>query len=70
MIKSGSYERSRQNIFEAIGARLMDAGASAVVLGCTEIPLGFDAGRVDYPVVNATRILAQAAVDWALGKRA
>jgi len=69
-IKAGSYDRSRRDTFEAVGARLVSAGARAVILGCTEIPLGFKAEGVDYPVVNATRVLAQAAVDWALGRRA
>lgn len=67
-IKAGSYERAWQDTFEKIGSTLIAAGAKAVILGCTEIPLGFDVDRVDYPVVNATRVLAQAAVDWALGK--
>jgi aspartate racemase len=69
LVKAGGYDRQRQNTFEAIGSHLVTAGAEAVILGCTEIPLGFDAGRVDYPVINATRVLAQAAVDWALGRR-
>jgi len=69
-IKAGTYDRARQDVFEQIGSTLVAAGAGVVILGCTEIPLGFDAGRVDYPVINATRVLAQAAVDWALGKRA
>jgi aspartate racemase len=69
-VKAGNYDRARQDIFEAIGSVLVAAGAQVVILGCTEIPLGFDISRVEYPVVNATRVLAQAAVDWALGKRA
>lgn len=69
MVKSGSYRAERQGTFEAIGSKLMAAGATTVVLGCTEIPLEFDVVRVDYPVINATRVLAQVAVDWALGKR-
>jgi aspartate racemase len=69
-VKAGSYDRARTDIFEGIGSVLVAAGAQAVILGCTEIPLGFDISRVEYPVVNATRVLAQAAVDWALGKRA
>ena len=69
-VKAGIYDRARQDIFEGIGAALVAAGAQVVILGCTEIPLGFDSSRVGYPVVNATRVLAQAAVDWALGKRA
>jgi aspartate racemase len=68
-VKAGSYDRARQDIFEGIGSVLVAAGAQVVILGCTEIPLGFDTSRVEYPVVNATRVLAQAAVDWALGKR-
>ena len=69
-IKAGSYDLVRQDTFEIIGSKLAAAGAAAVILGCTEIPLGFNVNRVGYPVVNATRVLAQAAVDWALGKRA
>jgi aspartate racemase len=69
LVKAGGYDRRQRNTFESIGSNLVAAGAEAVILGCTEIPLGFDAVRVDYPVINATRVLAQAAVDWALGKR-
>jgi aspartate racemase len=69
LIKADTYDRSRQDVFERIGARLVEAGAQAVVLGCTEIPLAFNAERAGYPVVNATRALAEAAVQWALGKR-
>ncbi len=69
-VKAGSYDGARQGSFESIGSKLAAAGAAAVILGCTEIPLGFNANRVSYRVVNATRVLAQAAVDWALGRRA
>lgn len=68
-IKAGSYDGPSQGTFESIGLKLASAGASAIILGCTEIPLGFNPSRVAYPVVNATRVLAQAAVDWALGRR-
>ncbi len=68
-VKAGTYDTSRQDTFEYIGSKLAADGAAAVILGCTEIPLGFNPDRVDYPVINATRVLAQAAVDWALGKR-
>ena len=68
-VKAGEQNRYTQEIFHAIGMRLMKAGAKAVILGCTEIPLAFDANVVDYPTLNSTHILAEAAVDWALGKR-
>ena len=68
-IKAGTYDRARQDVFERIGSSLAESGAQAVILGCTEIPLGFHEERVSYRVVNATRVLAQAAVDWALERR-
>ncbi len=68
-IKAGSYDCEGQDVFERIGASLVARGARAVILGCTEIPLAFQCARADYMVVNATEVLARAAVDWALGKR-
>ena len=68
-IKAGTHNQATREIFESVGSRLMKAGAEAVILGCTEIPLSFEPGGASYPVLNPNRILAQAAVDWALGKR-
>ena len=45
-------------------------GATAVVLGCTEIPLGIQAGPADVlrvPVVDTIDALARAAIKWAAG---
>jgi len=67
-VKAGKMGAEPQEIFESAGARLIKEGAQSVILGCTEIPLAFDEHRVGYPTLNPTRILAQAAVDWALGK--
>lgn len=51
----------------ALVARGLHAqGASAVVLGCTEIPLGIAAGpELEFPVVDTIAALARAAIDWA-----
>jgi aspartate racemase len=48
---------------------LAQRGASAVVLGCTEIPLGLAAGPLDElpPVVDTIDALARAAIAWARG---
>lgn len=49
---------------------LADRGAPAVVLGCTEIPLGIQAGPKDVlgvPVVDTIDALARAAIGWARG---
>ena len=68
-VKAGMQDRSTRETFHAVGRRLVTAGARAVILGCTEVPLAFEPSEVNYPTVNPTRILAEAAVDWALGKR-
>jgi aspartate racemase len=65
-VKAGTHSQSTQKVFQSIGARLFKAGAGAVILGCTEVPLAFDPNCVDYPTLNSTRILAEAAVNWAL----
>lgn len=43
-------------------------GATAVVLGCTEIPLGIAAGpALEFPVIDTIAALARAAIGWAKG---
>ena len=61
-------ETSRRRFQEVIG-RLVDAGASGVILGCTEIELLVDQGDSPVPVFPTTRIHASAAVDAALAPR-
>jgi aspartate racemase len=59
-----AYEPLRR-VVNSLAAR----GASAVVLGCTEIPLGILAGPVsglDVPVVDTIDSLARASIRWAL----
>jgi len=65
-VKAGVHNGSTQETFHSIGMRLIKAGAEAIILGCTEVPLAFDPDKVDYPSLNSTRILAEAAVAWAL----
>jgi aspartate racemase len=43
-----------------MAAELAAAGADAVVLGCTEVPLVLDAQNAPCPLVNATEVLAAA----------
>ena len=53
-------------VVNSLGAR----GAAAVVLGCTEIPLGIQAGppeRLRVPVVDTIDALARTAIAWARG---
>ena len=54
---------------EAVGL-LHARGAQAVVLGCTEIPLGLQAGphgTLEVPLIDTIDALARAAVTWARG---
>jgi aspartate racemase len=49
--------------------RLAARGAVAVVLGCTEIPLGIQAGpseRLNVPIIDTIDALARAAIGWAM----
>ena len=47
--------------------RLRRAGADSVILGCTEITMLIGAEDTELPVFDTTRILAEAAMDFALG---
>jgi aspartate racemase len=46
--------------------RLKEAGAQALVLACTELPLIINYENTLIPVVDSTRLLAKVALDWAL----
>ena len=66
------YEQeSGQALSQSELARRLNAeGAAAVVLGCTEIPLGVAAGpALGFPVVDTVAALARAAIGWALAER-
>jgi aspartate racemase len=49
-----------------VARSLMARGAKAVVLGCTETPLGIAAGpALPFPLVDTIDGLARAAIAWA-----
>ncbi len=68
-IKAGIISTETRDTLMSAAADMVAAGAEATILGCTEIPLAMDESALGHPCLNATRILAQAAVDWALGRR-
>ena len=47
-------------------ARLHEAGADAVILGCTEVGMLIGQGDLDLPVFDTTRLHAEAAMEFAL----
>ena len=47
---------------------LVDRGASAIIMGCTEIPLGLDTQSCPAKVIDATQVLAEITLSLALGE--
>ena len=62
----GKINQSSKSQFIKIINKLVDNGAEAVILGCTEIPLLIQQKDVKVPLFNTTRIHAEAAVEYAL----
>ena len=66
-VKANRVADAYQPLAEVVNS-LASRGATAVVLGCTEIPLGIQAGPADglrVPVVDTIDALARAAIAWA-----
>lgn len=61
-IKAGGNKQEQARLLAKAGDDLIARGAEVLVLGCTEIPLAFDKSRSRVPVVNATEVLAKAAI--------
>ncbi|GGP63137.1 aspartate/glutamate racemase family protein [Saccharothrix coeruleofusca] len=59
-------EPSSRAAYREVMARLVERGAEAVILGCTEITLLVDQSDCAVPVVDSTRLHVEAGVDLAL----
>ncbi|TPG51818.1 aspartate/glutamate racemase family protein [Roseomonas nepalensis] len=69
LVKANRVAESHAPLAEAAQA-LAARGARAVVLGCTEIPLGIAAGPAQpFPVIDTIQALALASIRWAQGER-
>ena len=65
LVKAGHVAAAYAPLAE-MARHLAARGAQAVVLGCTEIPLGIAAGApLPFPVVDTVAALARAALAWA-----
>lgn len=62
----GKIRQQSRDRFLAIIANLVEAGAEAVILGCTEIGLLVRAGDSTVPLFDTTVLHARAAVEWAI----
>jgi len=58
----GRFKPAGVAYFQKVIERLKAAGAEAVVLGCTEIPLIIDDSNSALPTLDSTRLLARAAL--------
>lgn len=58
----GQFRPASVAFFQQVIGRLKSAGAEAVILGCTEIPLIIDDSNSDLPTLDSTRLLARAAL--------
>ncbi|WP_242107754.1 aspartate/glutamate racemase family protein [Luteimonas aquatica] len=65
----GVFKPESVAYFQAVVARMREAGCDAVVLGCTEIPLILDDTNSPLPTLDSTRLLARAALRRATRER-
>lgn len=63
-IKAGNIGPDER--LERTAMTLVDLGARAIIMGCTEIPLGLDTERLPVKVVDATQALAEMTLSLAL----
>jgi aspartate racemase len=61
-IKAGDVGEDRRAEMRALAQVLIDAGAEAIIAGCTEIPLVMRAGDVSVPLIDSAEVLARACV--------
>ncbi len=64
----GKASRQAERELKTIITNLEQDGAEAVVLGCTELEMIVDIDANVLPIYDCTRIHAEAAVEWILGK--
>jgi aspartate racemase len=63
---AGRVLDTSREAYRAVIARLVDRGAEAIILGCTEIMLLVSQADSPVPVFDTTTLHAMAAVEWAL----
>jgi len=62
----GVFPDESMAYFNSVFDKLRKQGCDAVIMGCTEIPLLMDGVETPVPALDSTRILARAAIDYAL----
>jgi aspartate racemase len=65
---AGLFQEDSRSHYIEIMARLVEAGAEAIILGCTEIGLLVHSNDCQVPLFDTTQLHAAAAVDYALAE--
>ena len=66
-LMQGRATRAAERTFKTMITNMDQAGAQAVVLGCTELDMVIDVDANVLPIYDGTKIHAEAAVEWILG---
>ena len=66
-LMQGRATRAAERTFMTMITNMDQAGAQAVVLGCTELDMVIDVDANVLPIYDGTKIHAEAAVEWILG---
>ena len=61
-IKAGDMGEEVQDEMVAVAESLVEAGAQAVIAGCTEVPLVLSQDELDVPLIDAGQVLAERCV--------
>lgn len=61
-VKAGNTSEEVTNALREVADALKTSGAQAAILGCTELPLVLQDGQASLPLIDATEVLAKAAV--------
>ena len=67
-IKAGDHGEDIARGMEAVASALVDAGADAIIAGCTEIPIVFEGDGFAVPVIASTDVLARRTLALARGE--
>lgn len=67
-VKTAGVTAEARSGLQSAGQALIDRGAQALILGCTEIPLALRDGDLPVPLVGSSQCLAEAAVRAAFGR--
>ena len=65
---NGIFPEQSRLLYNEVIVRMKQHGCDCVILGCTEIPLLVSPDDCPLPALDSTRLLAHAAVRYALGK--